>query len=280
VVLKNVRFNDQNLGHGSAYAGPSTEWCIKLLPTEAVSGVLVENCYFSADSKGLKAQDVNDLKLANVVAVTNGVALQVVGDFYSTLTLDACTWGASCTFDLTYLVPANIGAYSTTDASRFPSSATFRYSIGDNPYSTWTIIGRSVATSSVPADTSEDTLATIPLKAEFMGSYGCLKITTFWSTTNNANAKTARVRLGGGAGTDFLAKDLASNALHKYETLIFNTDYNVQVGSSAQDGSATGSTTAGAIDTSAATTIVITGQKASAGDTMTLVAYIVELAGG
>jgi hypothetical protein len=88
------------------------------------------------------------------------------------------------------------------------------------------------------------------------------------------------VRLGGGAGTDFLAKDLASNALHKYETLIFNTDYNVQVGSSAQDGSATGSTTAGAIDTSAATTIVITGQKASAGDTMTLVAYIVELAGG
>lgn len=114
-----------------------------------------------------------------------------------------------------------------------------------------------------------------------MGLNGILRYRFRWSQTNNANVKTARLRLSGIGGTDFwTGQNLASQALYMFDGHIVNVNSaSVQkgmalLGASSMSNSAA---VAGAIDTSAATTLVATIQKATAGDTVTLESYLVEL---
>lgn len=144
------------------------------------------------------------------------------------------------------------------------------------------ILGASAVAVSGPADTSENILATITVPAGAMGLNGILRVRALWSHTNSANNKTLRIRLGGVGGTQFLAIVPTTTASAITDTTIQNRGAaNSQVGSVAalvaSFGTTSGALATGAIDTSVATTLVLTGQKASAGETITLESYLVEL---
>lgn len=146
------------------------------------------------------------------------------------------------------------------------------------------ILGASAVAVSCPADTTEDILGTINVPAGAMGLNGILRIRTHWTFTGSVNAKNWRIRLGGIGGALFLNNGDATLTDTDFwaDTMIQN------VGSAAiQKGYSRGITnvsslqvtskSAGAIDTSVAQTTVITGQKATAGETLTLESYLVEL---
>jgi hypothetical protein len=126
----------------------------------------------------------------------------------------------------------------------------------------------------VPADTSEDTLVTANIAANALGLGGCIRVTTVWSYTNSANNKTLRVRFSGASGTTYFA-GVFTTTVGTYNMTFFCN----QGAAAAQGGNGTGSllgnttTQTSSVDTTAATTVVITGQKASSGETITLLAY-------
>lgn len=147
-------------------------------------------------------------------------------------------------------------------------------------FPTWQVIGQSNVAVSCGADTTEDTLATITVPANSMGANGRLRITTTWTTTNSANSKTLKVKFGGTSyGTMVIT---ASAATMDMRTVGNRNATNSQVGSSSGtiggfgNSSATAPITS-AIDTTASTTVAITGQKASSGELLTLESYSVEL---
>jgi hypothetical protein len=142
-------------------------------------------------------------------------------------------------------------------------------------------LATSYVAASCGADTTEDVLATITVPASMMGIKGGVIITTLWSCTNNANTKTARIRFGGIGGTAFQGIALASAASGRLACEIRNRSVtNSQVGpSTGNPGFGTGGSTitTAAVDTTADVSIVISGQKGTAGDTLTLEGYTVEI---
>ena len=147
------------------------------------------------------------------------------------------------------------------------------------------ILGASAVAVSCPVDTTEDILATINIPAGAMGLNGILRVQHAWTVTNSANNKILRVRLGGIGGTQMASATLTTVATAFAVTHIANRGAaNSQVSppnaSSTFLGFTAGSSSAlqtASIDTSAATTLVLTGAKASAGETLTLESYLVEL---
>lgn len=140
------------------------------------------------------------------------------------------------------------------------------------------VIARSGVAVSAPADSTEDILATIVVPP--MGINGALRITAEWSYTNNANNKTLRCRLGGIGGTQYFGSvQTTSLGLRMVTTIQNRGAANSQVGSGfgiTDAGAISVNKNTSAIDTTAASSLVLTGQKATAGDTLTLESYIVE----
>lgn len=144
------------------------------------------------------------------------------------------------------------------------------------------VLANSAVAASCPADTTEDTLATVNLLPGIMGLNGLLRVKTWWTVTNSVNNKTMRVRFSGGAGTI-----AASYVVTTAPSLVMVTEIqNANSATANQLMANFGLSSAGiginnpqrpSIDTTAATSVVITGQKASAGETITLESYIVEL---
>jgi hypothetical protein len=145
------------------------------------------------------------------------------------------------------------------------------------------ILGVSGVASSAGANTTENVLATVNIPGGMMGPNGQLRIYTLWNYTNSANNKVLRVRLGGAGGTQALAITHTTSTQFADFRVIQNANaQNSQIffdrGSTPHPGATSaGTNTTAAIDTSAATTLVMTGQKASSGETITLVSYCVEL---
>ena len=138
----------------------------------------------------------------------------------------------------------------------------------------------SGAAVSAPADTSEDILATCTVPANTLGANGSLRVWTLFSTTNSANAKNVRVRYSGAAGTQFLVVTMTTSTTLQHMALITNRGAtNSQVGYANGQPFSTSTTAVAtsAVDTTAATDVVVTCQKASAGETCTLERYVVEL---
>lgn len=134
----------------------------------------------------------------------------------------------------------------------------------------------------VPVDTTEDVLATITVQANAMGANGAISIFNSWSYTNSANAKTMRIRFSGAGGTQVLAFGATTTTMYSDIHVIANQNAtNVQAfhdrGSASGLSTTTGTNNAASIDTTAATTIVISGQKALNSETMTLLTYIATL---
>jgi hypothetical protein len=142
------------------------------------------------------------------------------------------------------------------------------------------ILGHSGAAVSAAADTAENFLATIPVPAGWMGANGVLRIVTHWVVTNSANLKTARIRYSGNAGTVISSFGATTQPRLRVEGFVFNTSPTVQTTAGttwAAAGNAVDASTSPAVDTTATTSIVLSVQKATAGETATLSNYIVEL---
>ena len=126
--------------------------------------------------------------------------------------------------------------------------------------------------------TVETTLVTITIPAGLIGSKGKVKLYPLWSTTNNANTKTLRVKFPLGA----VYTGIASNTVHVGGLVIIRNlgSESVQRVSSGMLAGLGGTITSIAqttVNTSAATTITITGQLAVGTDTMTLEGLFVEI---
>lgn len=143
------------------------------------------------------------------------------------------------------------------------------------------IIGSSAVAVTNGATVTEDTFVTTNLAAGAMGTNGLLRVKTWWTVTNSVNNKTMRVRFSGGAGTI-----AASYVVTTAPSLVMVTEIQNANATGAQMMANFGLSSAGiginnpqrpSIDTSVATSVVITGQKALAGETITLESYIVEL---
>jgi hypothetical protein len=145
------------------------------------------------------------------------------------------------------------------------------------------LLAMSFVGVSGPADTSENILVSVAVPAGTLGSNGGLRIKVRFSSNNSAGSKTLRIRFGGIGGTIYgtLAPTTQVNGLIEAE--IGNAGAtNSQVGyyvSFFGPGSLASPNTAAitsAVDTTAATTLVITGQKSNGADTITLEHYCVE----
>lgn len=139
-------------------------------------------------------------------------------------------------------------------------------------------LAHSVATVSVGASTNEEALATVTVPGGLLGPNGGLQIWTLWSYTNSANNKVCRVRAGGLAGTQFRAVVQTTTAsLHDLCLIRNQNSQSVQVGwisaSAGGVGAHANALVTAAIDTSADWDLVLTGQKANAGETLTLQAW-------
>ena len=126
--------------------------------------------------------------------------------------------------------------------------------------------------------TVETTLATITIPAGLIGSNGKVKLYPLWSTTNNANGKTLRVKFPLGA----VYTAAASNTVHVSGLVIIRnlgseSVQRVSSGMAAGLGGTISSIARSTIDTSVATTLTITGQLAVGTDTMTLEGLFVEI---
>jgi len=150
------------------------------------------------------------------------------------------------------------------------------------------VLGSSAVAASAPADATEDILATVNVPAGVMGASGWLRLTSLWSFTGSTNSKTMRARLGGIGGTAYLsAATTTAGHVSLYDRRIIanraltNSQVGLQTtlltGQTVVDGFSTAASLTSAIDTTALTTLVFTGQKATSGETLTLDSYLVEL---
>ncbi|QDV34908.1 hypothetical protein [Tautonia plasticadhaerens] len=155
--------------------------------------------------------------------------------------------------------------------------------------SVWKPLGRcflassAVASATLSGTTTETTFVTVNVPGGLMTANGSLQITCTNSGNNSANSKTLRIRLGGASGTVFLQAGSTTLISQQATAIITNRNaQNSQFGMSAGSagyGQSSGAGVTGAIDTSADTTLVITGQlqSAGAGEEMTLLRHMVEL---
>lgn len=151
------------------------------------------------------------------------------------------------------------------------------------------IIAQSAVAASHTGDTNETALATIAIPANAMGLNGRLSGQLSWALTSTANGKTLRVRFGAsGAGLSG-TQIMAVTNVTSLASVTFLFSFANRGSASSQVGSVPVSSNTGlggsgalgmptaAIDTTAASEIVISGALANSGETITLESYYVEL---
>lgn len=143
----------------------------------------------------------------------------------------------------------------------------------------WRVLAQSSLSVSHTGNTAETTLASVVIPAGAMGPNGRVRITSLWSGTNSANAKTMRHKFG---GVNYFAQNMTTQLGWRHENEIGNRNAaNSQVGNTSNVfGSLSGAPITSAIDTAAAVIVLITGQLANAGETVTLESYRVEVLHG
>lgn len=146
------------------------------------------------------------------------------------------------------------------------------------PFSQSRILAASAVAVPNTGNTNENTLATIAIPAGVMGLNGILRIWTQWDYPSTANNKTMRVKLG---ATSFSGVVATTTLVARILTMIHNRGVaNSQIGGAANFagiGTVGAGDVNGAIDTSVAQNLTITGQLALGTETLTLEAYLVEL---
>ena len=195
--------------------------------------------------------------------------------------------------------PAHLGTFTwatTPSASAYAAGTTFRASdVGISPGMVFVsdgtrwipdgpqILGRSASAVSGAADTAENILATVTVPANLLGLNGGLLAYSTWSYTNSANVKTLRLRFGGIGGTQYLLTTRTTEILmHDLRRIRNRNSASSQVGGANSSmlsglGASASALITSANDTTAAVDLVLTGQKATAGETLTLESYEVWL---
>lgn len=140
------------------------------------------------------------------------------------------------------------------------------------------VLAQSGAASAITGTLTETALATITVPAGAMGPNGIINIIVKWLISSSGNTKTARVRFSGIAGSTFTSIAQTTNTYFKTHTVIANRNSaasQVGDGGNGTGGWApgTGADTTSTVDTSAATTIVITGQLANTGDSIAISSF-------
>lgn len=181
--------------------------------------------------------------------------------------------------DLMHRVMTSIVGVSSLDMNTLAARFWSRLDTADP--GNYRVLASSATAVSHTGDTDETILATIPISAGLMGTTGILRIDYLWSVTNSVNNKTVRARLGGIGGTAFLSlANTTVASVRGFRNIQNRGAANSQI-SEWSGGLGPGSTasvvTTGAIDTSVAQDLVFTAQLASAGETITLERYLVEL---
>lgn len=153
-----------------------------------------------------------------------------------------------------------------------------------NTLGAWCVLAKSGAASSVTGTTAETILATVAIPANAIGPNGVVRVTSLWKYPNSANTKTLKVQLG---AVNFVnVTPTTTNSFQAVTTIWNRNAANSQVGpssSAATDGAmgTEGSNpTLGAVDTSVAQNLTFKATLANAGETITLEAYLVEIAYG
>lgn len=144
------------------------------------------------------------------------------------------------------------------------------------------ILAQSAVAVPLTGTASETALATIAIPAGTIGPNGSLRITTLWSHTNSANNKTWRIRLGGIGGTAFAAVVRSTTATDHDIRIIRNrgsasSQVALTAGTGVGFGTSGSAPVTGSVDTASAQDLVLSGQLANTGETITLEAYTVEL---
>lgn len=146
------------------------------------------------------------------------------------------------------------------------------------------ILAQSAVAVSGAADTNENTLATIPVPAGAIGPNGSVRgRVNVGALTSSANNKTLRIRWGGASGTVIASIVHTTNTSAFFDFTISNrnsasSQSAYSFGNRGIDGVLTIATQAtDTLDTTGALTIVVTCQKASSGETITMSSYLVEL---
>jgi len=278
IVIRNLRTEQQTDAAGYA---------IYLKSALGTQQIRLENILCGYGCNGIYVGRVERLTLSNITTATAGVALLVDDMVYTgTVDMEQCLWDTSGTVTLTNMKISQLRSLPPVSAG--PASATYVFDNSGSTLSNWFVVGRGATASTAPADTNENILATCTVPAGVMGKFGQIRVKTQWYTTNNANAKTARIRLGGIGGTDFLTASLASTLSTINEITIgnrsaTNSQYGPPPGGlsnvSGFGVSALGPLT-GSIDTTIAQTLVITAQKGTAGDDFILLTWCAEVCPG
>lgn len=146
------------------------------------------------------------------------------------------------------------------------------------------VLGKSGAAAALTGSTSETALATVTIPANTIGANGLIRVSSLWTMTTSANNKTPRIRLGGIGGTVIFSTVATTIATFRLETLLIAA--NATNAQNTQSLSARGTdllitssgNTASAVDMTASQDLVISGQLANSGETMTLLGYVVEYA--
>lgn len=132
---------------------------------------------------------------------------------------------------------------------------------------------------SVGAVTTEAVLATISFAGGELGPNGYIQVIPHFSCTNNANVKTGFVRLGGAAGTQYMSTTLTSLAgVVRYVSIFNNNSQSAQkspspAGQGVGFGTFSSVGVTSTVNTASAWDLVISAQKANAGDTLKLEGY-------
>lgn len=141
------------------------------------------------------------------------------------------------------------------------------------------VLAQSAVPSSVTGTTALTVLAGILVPAGAVGVNGALRISTLWSLTNNADAKTLSLTLG---GVTILTFSVPSNAsLNHQFTLINRNAQNSQVAQTTANttsfGSSGGANQTFSINLANAQTLNLQAQLGTSTDTVTLERYLVEI---
>lgn len=129
-------------------------------------------------------------------------------------------------------------------------------------------------------NTTETALATITVPANVMGLDGSLCIGALFSNNNSGNNKTARIRYSAIGGTNYGQVSQTTNLSHRFiNARISNRNAaNSQVGYLGTGSFVSASAVVtSAVDTTASTTVVISGQLANSADNIALEQYQVVL---
>lgn len=146
----------------------------------------------------------------------------------------------------------------------------------------WRVLAASAVAATHTGNTSETALASIVIPGGAMGPNGALRVTTQWSYTNSANAKTKRYRLGGLGGAALMAVSATTTVSASHQRTIQNRNAeNAQVTHGLGWGNAFGMSGNSPVTTTLDTTIdqalVMTVQLATASESISLESWLLEV---